>query len=656
MTNCYSPTTPVSDLDLDASDTTIVGASPSKCCGQDYTATTLYAAQINRYKHEGVVVFEIVQLLFDICSYCDMFDIIRFRAINSNFHSQLSFSFECQYYQVFVKYSQNQSAAAVSNIIRHQICDNLSSLCKWYLMSRNCRVFRMLLLPDLPQDWQQQQTIENSNDKKNEGKIDLFRIKLARVGFCNSDTKRIKQKALSNDWDDKQGQLPITPLQQLFKQLKSIDKCIKSNNWESNDCKQIPDWFILAEMFGIKPLTNKLLQLIENNESFRNFLKYSKFNESLESTMSRRYEDNYTNCTLSFVWESVNRLNLSKRAIERVYFDCFSTINGVYLPHEHAKGKYSFFTDLACCGNFSYYKKFMDYHIHKSESESESQPILSDCYQLRHGILVMFGAFLKINLLKQFSCISDQGAAINSMLPTQIFRPIPCHTVENESVDCGPMMVYVLNPLELESFKVCLTSPRTSLIDITNINGKKNDAFDIFGNINYHPIRRLEFMWQLCFSTRFARELFHYKTYNRWRKWVIESYSNFDYFVKFWCLNKYSHLENNKIKQENIHFQFKLIIQYLLGLSSFSKNIDSKIKATKVLEGFNEHLFINIKPKNEFEVSLLYDVMLQSHTKQQLQESLKHPQIDCISRDNHMEFDAVHDVCQFMKDVFNLFG
>ena len=663
-TNYYSPITPVRDLD--ALETT-VDVSPYKRCRQEYTITMATSAQLKRHKQEAPVAFDIVQLLLDICGYCDIFDIIGFRTINSNFNRQLSFSFECQYYQVFFKYSENR---ALSNIVRYQICDNLSSLCKWYLMSRNCRVSRMLLLPDLSQDWQQQQTIENSNDKTNEGKIDLFRIKLNCLGIFSSDVKDVKQKALSNDWDDKQGQLAITPLQQLFTQLKSIDKCIKSNNWESNDCKQIPDWFILAEMFGIKPLTNKLLQLIENNESFRNFLKYSKFNESLESTMSRRYEDNYTNCTLSFFWELLSRLNVGKQTIERMYFGCFSKINHVYLSHEHAKGKYAFFADLACRGNFVYYKKFMDYHMHKSENES--QLILSDCYQLRHGILVMFGAFLNINLLKQFSCISDidQGAAAARnhirILPRSRLPLIPRHTHENESIDCGQMMMYVLNPLQLESFKNCLTSPRISLIDITNINitGKQNDdAFDIFGNINYHPIRRLEFMWQLCFSTRFARELFHYKTYHDWRKWVIESYSNFDYFVKFWCLNKYSYLKNNKRKQENIHFQFKLIMQYLLGLSSFYKDIEQNLNTTNVLEDFNEHLFINIKPKNELEVSLLYDVMLQSHTKEDLLASLKHPQIDrkfCrrprLVFDKDMQFDAVYDVCQFMKDVFNLFG
>ena len=227
------------------------------------------------------------------------------------------------------------------------------------------------------------------------------------------------------------------------------------------------------------------------------------------------------------------------------------------------------------------------------------------------------------------------------------------------------MMAYVLSPRQLQAFKNCLTSPTESLININHVDNM--NAFDIFGNINYHPIRRLEFMWQLCFSSRFAHELAYDKNdiYCDWRKWIIESYSNFDYFVKFWCLNQYSHLKNNKIKQENIYFQFKLIIQYLFGLSSFCKDVEPGIQAANALSGYKEHLFVNIKPKNEFEVSLLYDVMLQSHdhTEEKLLASLKLPEVDRKFYERHpsrcdkcMQFDGVDDVSQFVKDVFNLFG
>ena len=613
FTNFHSTTAPVKDVS-----NTTAGTPPSKRRRQECAATPTTAtatAQLKTSeKHKSATVFGIVPLLLIICSYCDIFDVIRYRRINSTSNRRLSFSFDCQYYQVFFKYSKNKP---LSDLIKHQICDNLSSLCKWYLMLANYRVSWMLFLPD-----PSQQAIEFGGNDENEHKIDLFRMKLDFVGLCSSQVKEIKDKVLSNDWDDTQGQLPIRPIQQLFEQLKSIDKCVKSNNWESNVCKQIPDWFILAEMFSIKPLSNKLLQLIKN-ESFRNFLKYSKFNGSMDRRMFASYQDNCTNCALSFFWKSLSLANVRKKAMENVYFDCFSWIDKIVLSHP--KGKYAFFSDLACCGNFSYYDKFMNYH--KGDKESQ----LSDCSKLRHGILVMFGAFLKINLLKQFSC--DCG----------------------ERLDCDQMMVYVLNPGQLQSFKNALTWPPTSLINITNIDGQKV--------INHHPTRRLEFMWQLCFSTRFARELVTDRMYRHWRKWIIDSYSSFDYFVKFWCLNEYSDLKKNKLKQERIHFQFKLIVQYMLGLSSFCKDVEPRIKATNALSGYKEHLFVNIKPKNEFEVSLLYDVMVQNHTEQQLLESLQHPQIDhnfCdrprVICDKYMEFDAVDDACQFMKDVFNLFG
>ena len=66
-------------------------------------------------------------------------------------------------------------------------------------------------------------------------------------------------------------------------------------------------------MFGIKPLKNKLLQLIENNESFPNFLKYSKFNGSMGRKMRGRYQDNCKNCTLSFFWENLHCTNINVR-------------------------------------------------------------------------------------------------------------------------------------------------------------------------------------------------------------------------------------------------------------------------------------------------------------------------------------------------------
>ena len=101
-------------------------------------------------------------------------------------------------------------------------------------MLTNCSFSHMLLLPHSchddhdDDDSDENHSCNGSSKNTNEGKETINRIKL-----CCTKTKLDTYGSLAYSciWDDaKQKALLIAPLQELFTQLKSIDKCIKSNN------------------------------------------------------------------------------------------------------------------------------------------------------------------------------------------------------------------------------------------------------------------------------------------------------------------------------------------------------------------------------------------------------------------------------------------
>ena len=126
-------------------------------------------------------VFGIVDLMWCIASYLDIFQIVVIRRLNKHFNNQLSFKFYCINGNVYFK----RVNYAIDKIISHQICHYLTSLVMWYYQCLN-NVLRTNVFKTLCNKDQNCINFDNSNSKQTKFLFSL-RMDLSTVDITEFD-------------------------------------------------------------------------------------------------------------------------------------------------------------------------------------------------------------------------------------------------------------------------------------------------------------------------------------------------------------------------------------------------------------------------------------------------------------------------------------
>ena len=109
---------------------------------------------------------------------------------------------------------------------------------------------------------------------------------------------------------------------------------------------------------------------------------------------------------------------------------------------------------------------------------------------------------------------------------------------------------------------------------------KDEDANSLLWLKAHHPIKRLKFVYGLCYSSEMAIGLHKLRKlrfnsmifpimHQRFHDFIDEMYNSFDSFSKCWGLYLFDDLKNNVDAQIAVHEKFKMIIQALMGLSLY---------------------------------------------------------------------------------------
>ena len=279
---------------------------------------------------------------------------------------------------------------------------------------------------------------------------------------------------------------------------------------------------VIHSLFGIKPLCQQLHQLMDN-KSFRDFIEHSPNNWKIDPQDANTH---ILNQSIAFLYEQLG-----------IWEGCFAHFT--YCPKLEGRcGRYCYFSNMSCTGNFWYYQLYMN-HCRKIVKNSKD---LNDSYTLHGGMLALIIAFLRIDLLDIY------------VAP------------ENLAFQIEHILLFLLKPSFLTQLKQGLNDKMIEMNDETQ---------DRFNLMNYSPSLRLKFLHKLCWSSRFGalmkfKRLMHYDDdlYIELRNIVKRLYNNFELFQQEWNLKEYTHL-HNAMKQKEIHSKFKLIIQYLFGIACF---------------------------------------------------------------------------------------
>ena len=381
----------------------------------------------------------------------------------------------------------------------------------------------------------------------------------------------------------------------------------------------VKDWALMGSLFGIKQMETQLCQLLDN-DVFRDFIQHSPTNWNKVAEQENKF---ILNQNVAFLYCELGNLK-----------DCFT-----YFTHAtNAKigihcGRHTYLSNLSCLGNFEYYTRFIR-HCRKISCGHDEKD-LKNSRALHTGILAMIAAFVRIDLLDVYILPAD--------LPLQI----------------EIILLFLIKPSTLTRLKQGLNDKMIEMNDETQ------DRFEL---INYSPLLRLKFLYKLCWCSQFGAQVSSptkpEAIYVELRDTIIDLYNNFESFSKEWNLKEYKDLHNNVCQQREIHSKFKLIVQYILGMSCFYKCKDEN----KVIRFENqlkkkEYHFVDLLPKKESDVTILYNRIVQEYGESEIQQCLQHPTWDnCItinpvnvSKENTICFENVLCPMSFMQQVYRCF-
>ena len=385
---------------------------------------------------------------------------------------------------------------------------------------------------------------------------------------------------------------------------------------------------MLGSLFEIKPIC-KQLNTLSKNPNFHNFIQDSPNNFKM-------LEPN--------VWKINQCVSLLYQQLDDTLQSCFAYFTHAVNPRIHQQaGRVSYLGNLSCTGNFTFYEiygKIIQHQVHEIE---KLRPLSS----LYVGILAMIAAFLRMDLLDIYMCPPQA-----SMVPNTV-------------------LLFLIKPSTLTQLKQGLNV-------MVEMNDETNERFNL---LNYTPMLRLKFLYKLCWSGDFGTQIIcsqmlpgSQNTYIELRKIVKYLYKNFELFAQEWNLNEYKHLHNNIIKQKEIHLKFQLIVQYLFGIGCLYKCKNNNETMKFELENKGEktkskkYNYIDLLPKDESDVTKIYNQLKKEHGEIEIRSSLMHPkcdmlflnqlqrqEIDVSKDDYYLIFQNVLCPLSFMKKVYNVF-
>ena len=382
-------------------------------------------------------------------------------------------------------------------------------------------------------------------------------------------------------------------LKTLYSQMKHSDQKTTSKKVVIS-AKGISD-LLLGKLYGIIPLANRLSYLINKDESFQHDICVATFTTPIVREGRIWYESG-RNLTMVTDMTKISRAR---------YF--FST---------QRYGFVRFFHYAALKGDFSIYLNYLSNVCGKDDKK------IRKCGVSMDGIFSLMCLFLRDDLMDSY---------------------VHYDANYGMSKDTRMSVLYLVSPNILLRYQNNL---KKLGIPIT-----KNEEYemDLINNPRYNPYNRLMAIRKLCFSSNFGlswRWTFSSEQikfiYTMLRRIVLQLYYNFDHFQSEWHLNEYDDFKNDIVKQKELHDQFKVIIQVLLGFSCcWYQNMDhqderqdiikSKVRANQ--SNYNitlndEFKFIDVDPQNETELEALYNVMIQDYDDDQIIDFLEHPQTE----------------------------
>ena len=312
------------------------------------------------------------------------------------------------------------------------------------------------------------------------------------------------------------GNFTMQPFKSLYIEMKLINDRIEKCDLLGNNTV---DMLQLCRYYRVKPLKNKLKQLISNNEQFRDFVHVKE---------RKRLADGW----LWYMWEKMGMAD-----------ELFSWF---WACEEGVVGKSGFFGDCAVLGNFDIYIEFV-----KSFN----------------------GNVMK---LRQFSLAND------SIFGIFLRRDLAVDYVHHEKVFfySAVTLAYVIQPQLLLKYKKTLTDDCMFVLNDENkweLNVLDNPRYHPNERIKFLQILTNSTSFAqglqhiLNQRERFDAELVRI---------VDRLYTSFENFQIDWMLDKYDDLKDNIDAQKEIHEWFKYYIQYLFGISICFIDTTTTIPAT----------------------------------------------------------------------------
>ena len=296
--------------------------------------------------------------------------------------------------------------------------------------------------------------------------------------------------------------------------------------------------------------------------------------------------------------------------------------------HPSTGGNFSIISQLACQGSFKHYKLL---------SSNLAKDKLSECYNLMNGMLATFALFLKLDLLDTF--ILPQSGNAKKDLELQMPEKVLLFSINSQYL------------MELKSKITSMATPTK--------NRPANEEFDLINNKRYFPENRIKFLIKLAFSSQFAVLLANMARLNsgatsKMCNMVTKLYHNYDYFVQCWELNKYQHLKNDITKQENVHEQFRSIMEIFFHINQYfvewngdigSYQVRRNIKHLSfVAKNVNQRNFMDLMPGSEKDLLLLYNT------------TMENARVPGAVWSHNFRFDSTTDTLTILQDLWDVFN
>ena len=552
-------------------------------------------------------ILSIAPLFGYVCSYLDIWQIIRMRRINKEFEKLLYFKFICNNNNIYFEYN---SILMVNNVLKHQICQDLKNLALFYFQFCNFYAREIFFTES-----------KRSKKEKILNECDFVRRAnmkwqyITTVQFSKKEAKWLENvDSLLSGINYKNGCCDCQVIASVYCAMSHLTGFEANETFDDDLRFRLMDIMTIASFYGIIPIAAELDRLFGNSKVFINDIQNFVPKNAIKVKNKAQY--NFPN-KLLHLWRRMGIIG-----------SCFSSYTRTTA---NLSGKPSFLTDLAAKGNFRYFEEFVTKRDFKFK---ESGTVME-------GILALICAFLRVDLLKKYkycNCWDICGAKEHTCI------------------------LLLSNPKYLIDLKNGLMNAMIPF--------NENDLFefDIINNKRYSPQNRVKMIAKLCFSSQFALYLHgqwlriqHESKISKFellRSELIRLYNNFDDFCETWRLEEYNEFKNNDNKQKELHNEFRTAIQCLFGMTLFMirLNYENEFEIRReIIEISNKSSYIDILFDNENDLKRLFNILTDNNSmdSNEFSEYLKAPKMEFEYRN---EFET-NEILEFesCSNPFELF-